>query len=175
MRAARSLPHGGRRGSPWPRPHLNKDPPPHCTGQRPTWTETPWTETPPGQRPLLDRESPLDRYHPGQGPPWTETPLWTEWQTGVKALPCPRLRLRAVTRRTGPAAILNVTIRGFSRGCYNIQSLKTFWEKLWMEWHTCEQCLRLHNDDCVLKEEFLSFIPTTVCTLEWKSFHRFNT
>ena len=25
------------------------------------------------------------------------TPLWTEWQTGVKILPCPKLRLRAVT------------------------------------------------------------------------------
>ena len=24
------------------------------------------------------------------------TPLWTEWQTGVKLLPCPKLRLRAV-------------------------------------------------------------------------------
>ena len=24
------------------------------------------------------------------------TPLWTEWQTGVKILPCPKLRLRAV-------------------------------------------------------------------------------
>ena len=24
-------------------------------------------------------------------------PLWTEWQTGVKILPCPKLRLRAVT------------------------------------------------------------------------------
>ena len=30
----------------------------------------------------------------------TETsPLWTEWQTGVKILPCPKLRLRAVNRR----------------------------------------------------------------------------
>ena len=25
-------------------------------------------------------------------------PLWTEWQTGVKISPCPKLRLRAVTR-----------------------------------------------------------------------------
>ena len=24
------------------------------------------------------------------------SPLWTEWQTGVKILPCPKLRLRAV-------------------------------------------------------------------------------
>ena len=27
---------------------------------------------------------------------WAQTPPWTEWQTGVKALPCPKLRLRAV-------------------------------------------------------------------------------
>ena len=30
-------------------------------------------------------------------PPGTRhTPLWTEWQTGVKILPCPKVRLRAV-------------------------------------------------------------------------------
>ena len=31
--------------------------------------------------------------------PWEQPrtpPLWTEWQTGVKILPCPKLRLRAV-------------------------------------------------------------------------------
>ena len=28
---------------------------------------------------------------------WDSTPLWTEWQTRVKILPCPKLRLRAVT------------------------------------------------------------------------------
>ena len=27
---------------------------------------------------------------------WGRPPLWTEWQTGVKILPCPKLRLRAV-------------------------------------------------------------------------------
>ena len=27
---------------------------------------------------------------------WDTTPLWTEWQTGAKILPCPKLRLRAV-------------------------------------------------------------------------------
>ena len=27
---------------------------------------------------------------------WDRPPLWTEWQTGVKILPCPKLRLRAV-------------------------------------------------------------------------------
>ena len=31
-------------------------------------------------------------YHP---------PLWTEWQTGIKILPCPKLRLRAVMKSLG--------------------------------------------------------------------------
>ena len=31
-------------------------------------------------------------------PQQTRTPLWTEWQTGVKILPCPKLRLRAVIK-----------------------------------------------------------------------------
>ena len=38
--------------------------------------------------------------HPG-GVPMREvgqTPLWTEWHTGVKTLPCPKLHLWAVTR-----------------------------------------------------------------------------
>ena len=29
------------------------------------------------------------------------SPLWTEWQTGAKILPCPKLRLRAVINRDG--------------------------------------------------------------------------
>ena len=34
---------------------------------------------------------------PGSGPPRDQaTPLWTEWLTGVKILPCPKLHLRAV-------------------------------------------------------------------------------
>ena len=32
--------------------------------------------------------------------PWTP-PLWTEWQTGAKILPCPKLRLRAVIMEDG--------------------------------------------------------------------------
>ena len=34
--------------------------------------------------------------HPWQ-PCTLPPPLWTEWQTGVKILPCPKLRLREVT------------------------------------------------------------------------------
>ena len=35
-----------------------------------------------------------------QGVSVRETPLWTVWQTSVKTLPCPKLRLRAVKRET---------------------------------------------------------------------------
>ena len=59
--------------------------------QRPPWTETSWTEIP-RQRP------------PGQRPPsyvtcgacWDREPPRTESQTGVKSLPCPKLRLRVI-------------------------------------------------------------------------------
>ena len=33
---------------------------------------------------------------PGRGYLPRYSPLWTEWQTGAKILPCPKLRLRAV-------------------------------------------------------------------------------
>ena len=39
--------------------------------------------------------TPLAPLHAGIHPP-----LWTEWQTGVKTLPFPKLRLRAVTKHT---------------------------------------------------------------------------
>ena len=43
---------------------------------------------------------PQSRGSPSGGSLSGRTPphLWTEWQTGVKTLPCPKLRLRAVTR-----------------------------------------------------------------------------
>ena len=34
--------------------------------------------------------------HCSRGEGEAGTPLWTEWQTGVNILPCPKLRLRAV-------------------------------------------------------------------------------
>ena len=40
-------------------------------------------------------------------------PLWTEWQTGVKILPCPKLRLRAV--------IMSVTVSLFFEKYWNLQ------------------------------------------------------
>ena len=56
---------------------------PPSPGQRPSLTETPRTET------TLLVMWPVT--HSG-----TETPLWTESQTGVKTLPCPKLRLQAI-------------------------------------------------------------------------------
>ena len=50
--------------------------------QAPPWEQTPREQAPPESNPP-----------PDQAPP----SLWTEWQTGVKILPCPKLRLRAVT------------------------------------------------------------------------------
>ena len=84
-------------------PLLDRDPP----GQRPPGQRPP-DKRPPDRDPLLDRDSP-----PGQRlPSLTETPLldrdspvqrsstpWTEWHTGVKPLPCPKRRLRTVTKR----------------------------------------------------------------------------
>ena len=57
-------------------------------GGRPPWRQTPsgcrtpWMQTPARQTPTPCRP-----------------PLWTEWQTGVETLPCPKLRLRAVIKK----------------------------------------------------------------------------
>ena len=38
-------------------------------------------------------------------------PLWTEWQTGVKILPCPKLRLRAVMKSKQSCVGYNTPVR----------------------------------------------------------------
>ena len=61
-----------------------------------------WWETSPGSRHIpLWRQTPVRRqtHHRPWGripPPEADTHPWTEWHTGVKTLPCPKLRLRAV-------------------------------------------------------------------------------
>ena len=59
---------------------------------------------PPGAGTPLGPDPPLPRsmHPPGPDPPWEQAPLppWTEWQTGAKILPCPKLRLRAVIMRS---------------------------------------------------------------------------
>ena len=71
---------------------------------------------PPGHRPLCTET-------PRQRPPWTETPpplLWTEWQTGVKTLHCPKLRLWMVTRKH------SIRMRTSREGCTVRSKLKMF-------------------------------------------------
>ena len=49
------------------------------------------------QAPHGTRHLPGTRHPPGPGTPQDQAPLlWTEWQTGVNILPCPKLCLRAV-------------------------------------------------------------------------------
>ena len=59
------------------------------------------TTHPPSNHTPLEQASvppPWEQPHtPPQEQPRTH-PLWTEWQTGVKILPCPKLRLRAVIK-----------------------------------------------------------------------------
>ena len=92
MRTARSSSHLGgvsTRHPPGTRPPCNQTAPPEQApqDQEPLGPGTPpRIRHPPGTRP------------PGAGPPGTRHPPWTEWQTGVKILPCPKLRLRAVIR-----------------------------------------------------------------------------
>ena len=64
-------------------PSLEADPPLSLDA------DPPWCRTP-----LPDAELPLDVTCDAC---WEATPPLTEWQTGVKTLPCPKLRLRAVT------------------------------------------------------------------------------
>ena len=59
---------------------------------------------------------------------WGRPPaLWTEWQTGVKILPCPKLRLRAVTKKSG-SEISKELNEGYSR---NYLTRLAFLNKSW--------------------------------------------
>ena len=50
--------------------------------------DTPWMQIPRMQ--TLWMQTPLGcRPHPLDADPPMQIPLWTEWQTGVKTLPCP--------------------------------------------------------------------------------------
>ena len=89
-------------------------PPPGATMHAPPeQPHTPPRATPPGattcplplEQPCIPRATTpppeqsctLPPEQPCTPPEQPRTPLWTEWQTGVKMLPCPKLRLRAVT------------------------------------------------------------------------------
>ena len=66
--------------------------PPGC---RPPWMQTPWMQTPP-----LDADPPSGCRSPWSCDLWcmlgSQPSLWTEWQSGVKTLPCPKLCLRVI-------------------------------------------------------------------------------
>ena len=82
-------------------------PPPGCRCPSPMQNASPcrppYRQTSCRQTPYLDADPPLDAYPPGYRPPghvtcdacWeaNPSPLWTEWHTGVKTLPCRRLLL----------------------------------------------------------------------------------
>ena len=58
-----------------------------------------WDQTPPGQGTPLGTRPPWDQAPTPRDqalPSGTRHPLWTESQTPVKTLPCPKLRLRVV-------------------------------------------------------------------------------
>ena len=60
---------------------------------------------------------------PAPGGTWSGTPpLWTEWQTGAKILPCPKLRLRAVKIQYSLYVCLYVSIsqKTKNNSCYLI-------------------------------------------------------
>ena len=114
MPTARSLPYGGisvwglpnrdppGQRPPWTETPLDKDSPgQRCpdrdppdrgpAGQRPLGQRPPWTETP------SQTEIPPRQRSPQRETPWTcdlwcmlgqKPPLWTEWHTDVKTLPC---------------------------------------------------------------------------------------
>ena len=56
------------------------------------------------------------------------TPLWTEWQTGAKILPCPKLRLRAVNigSRWRPQAFGGLIANHTWRLCLWLQGIKGY-------------------------------------------------
>ena len=114
------------RDHPGQRPPLDKVPPP-------LWTET-----------RLDRD-PLYRDPLDREPPWTEIPLscdlwcmrgqrppplWTEWHTSIKTLPCPKLRLRAVKMFKWPFTFLSERI--YPQMCLVGQPLRWWKYSVWI-------------------------------------------
>ena len=110
MRTTHNSSHLG--GSP-PGTSQTRHPPtrhPLPPGRRPPRPSTPQEQTPWEQIPLLQGmlgyHTPPAARHAGIPPamhadipppnPTPPPPLWTEWQTGVKILPCPKLCLRVV-------------------------------------------------------------------------------
>ena len=81
------------------------------------------THAPQEQWPTPPREQPC---MPPQEQPCMP-PLWTEWQTGVKILPCPKLRLRAV--KTLPFRLRTVKNSSFYEFLASIHYISYLWQK----------------------------------------------
>ena len=64
---------------------------PHMSPEQPCMPPSRATMHAPPEQPHMPAPSPRSNHAP--------SPPWTEWQTGVKILPCPKLRLREVTRK----------------------------------------------------------------------------
>ena len=87
---------------------------------------------PPGNHTLLPPQPCMPPWQPCTPPwqpcmpPWQPRmpPLWTEWQTGVKILPCPKLRLRAVITRKIFLKMYNRTV------CKRIEEISSNWKKI---------------------------------------------
>ena len=104
MRTARSLivsqyfiishacPPGATAHAPQEQPHM---PPGSNHAYPPEQPRTPPRAT---THPLEQPCTPPQSNHTPPGATTHAPPPWTEWQTGVKILPCPKLRLRAVIK-----------------------------------------------------------------------------
>ena len=150
MRTARrsSRPGVSPPGTPWDQIPRTRQPPPPPSRRHPLGPDLP-EQVPPGTRPLGAGTPPdqtptppvagtpsRTRSHPPPPPPWTE------WQTGVKILPCPKLRLRAVMKEiwieTGarPWRLIESTT---NFGCRplpfrtNIFHVHTVFRKIWLK------------------------------------------
>ena len=99
MRTARFSSTGGGGGVCQPLPDaylLETDPPMHTPGGRLPWMQTSyWMQIPQMQNPLEAGHVPCDACWEATPPP----PPWTEWQTSVKTLSSPKIRLRKVINK----------------------------------------------------------------------------
>ena len=82
-------------------------------GADPLWTRhTPWEQAHPCCKTCWDRTPPCYKacWDTTSNACWATTPPpWTEWQRGVKILPCPKLRLRAVIINIDPQVVEIIT------------------------------------------------------------------
>ena len=122
-------------------------------------------------------------YLPKGIPAWGGTcpgslPLWPEWQTGAKILPCPKLRLRAVKI---PSPVVGVSGVGecLPRGCLPLGVYTTPWTEFLTD--TCEnitfpllrlRTVTMESPEFFINEKLYVYEKRTVC---WKQEDLLNT